>query len=83
MDIAVLSETKNKGKGEELLRNYIHFWSVVSKSSRAKTGVSILEKKEMKNKIINWEFVNERIIMIDMVLYARQMSIGLYRLITR
>jgi hypothetical protein len=39
MDIAVLSETKNKGKGEELLRNYIHLWSGVPKSSRAKAGV--------------------------------------------
>jgi hypothetical protein len=59
--------------------NYINFWGGVFKGFRAKVGVSILVKKAMKNKITDWEFVNERIIMIDMILYAREMSIvGLY-----
>jgi exonuclease III len=84
MDIVVLSETKNKGKGEELLRNCIHFWSVVCKSSREKNRGVILVRKGMKNKIINREFLNERIIIIGVVLYARQMPIvGLYSLIKR
>ena len=61
LDIVVLSETKKKGSGDEILDKYLHFWSGVDKGVRAQAGVSILIKKEFKHKIKNWRFINERI----------------------
>jgi len=38
-DITLLTETKNKGNGVEILGPYLHFYSGVSKEKRAKRGV--------------------------------------------
>lgn len=79
MDVVVLSETKRKGKGEEELDNYVHIWSGVSKAVRAKAGVSIMIKKIWKKRITNWTFINERIITVEMTLFAREVVIiGVY-----
>lgn len=79
MDIVVLSETKKKGKGEEEFGNYLHFWSGLSKDIRAKAGVSILIRSSWRRKITNWEFINERIITIDITLLSREVVIiGVY-----
>jgi hypothetical protein len=50
--VAVLSETHKKGKGDEYLEDFIHFWSGVNKGKRANAGVSILINKKYK-KIYN------------------------------
>ena len=79
MDVVILSETKRKAKGEEELGNYVHIWSGVSKSVRAKAGVSIMINKTWKKRITNWEFINERIIKVEMTLFAREVVIiGVY-----
>ena len=45
MDIVALTETKKKGKGSELIDEYIHLYSGVNKGSRAKAGVFYLSRK--------------------------------------
>lgn len=47
----MLTETKKKGHGEEYMGDFVHFWSGVDRSLRAKAGVSIVIKKSLKNRI--------------------------------
>jgi hypothetical protein len=61
-DIMILTETKKKGNGVEILGPYLHFYSGVPKKKRAKRGVSILVKKSYKRYITTWEAVNENMI---------------------
>ena len=75
MDIIVLSETKKKGCGEETLGNYLHFWSGVDKGTRAKAGVSILISKSLKSKIKNWKFINEKILLLELVIFGRELVV--------
>lgn len=44
MDIAVLTETKKKGKGSERIGEYTHLYSGVNMGDRAKAGVSVNER---------------------------------------
>jgi hypothetical protein len=37
-DVTILTETKKKGKGVEILGPYLHFHSAVPKEERAKRG---------------------------------------------
>ena len=41
LNITILTETKKKGNGVEILRPYLHFYRGVPKEKRAKRGVSI------------------------------------------
>jgi len=50
-DITILTETKKKGTGVEILGPYVHFYSGVPKEKRANRGVSILVKKRYKRYI--------------------------------
>jgi len=43
-DITILTDTKKKGNGVEILGPYLHFYSGDPKEKRAKRGVSILVK---------------------------------------
>ena len=52
----MLTETKKKGNGVEILRPYLHFYCGVLKEKRAKRGVSILVKKRY---MTTWEAINE------------------------
>ena len=51
MDVVVLTETKKKGTGSEILENYIHLFSGVKKYERAKRRLSILINKKWKGSI--------------------------------
>lgn len=51
LDIVILTETKLKGKGQEMVGSYLHIWSGIDKSKRAAAGVSILLKSKLKNSI--------------------------------
>jgi len=44
MDMVILTETKKKGTGSEILGNYIHLFSGVKKFERAKRGVLIFQQ---------------------------------------
>ncbi|XP_044745199.1 craniofacial development protein 2-like [Coccinella septempunctata] len=69
-DLAVLTETKRKGRGNEDLDNYIHLWSGVDKSRRAAAGVSILINKRHKNYIKTYEYRSERIMTLTLSIYG-------------
>jgi len=75
-DIAILTETKKKGNGVEILGPYLHFYSGVPKEKRAKRGASILVKKRY---ITTWEAVNENMIKLHMDLCGKKLCIlGIY-----
>jgi hypothetical protein len=65
-DITILTETKKKGNGVEILGHYLHFYSGVLKEKTAKRGVSILVKKRYKRYITTWEAINENMIKLHM-----------------
>lgn len=66
LDVCVLTETKKKGKGNEQIGKYIHFYSGVNKTQRAKRGVSIVVHQKLKNYIKEWEELDERIIKLEL-----------------
>jgi exonuclease III len=79
LDIIALSETKKKGCGEEVLGNYLHLWSDVDKWSRARAGASILIQRKWKSKTRNWRFMGERILIVELVTFGREVVvIGAY-----
>lgn len=81
VDVAVLTETKKKGRGSESWGDYDHFFSGVSKDQRAKRGVSILVHKRYRKLISNWEPINERLIKINLILNGYRVTVlGVYAL---
>ena len=79
LDVIVLTETKRKGRGQEISGGYIHFWSGVEKSERAKGGVSIMIKKKWKSSIKQLEEVDERFIIKELMMYGKEIVlIGTY-----
>ena len=77
--LVVLRETKNKGTGSETLGNYIHLFSRVKKYERAKRGVSVFVNKKWKSSVKNWEFIDERILKLDMNIWGYKLTIiGVY-----
>ena len=75
IDIAVLTETKKKGKGVEQLSDYVHIYSGVPKNNRACRGVSILINRKYINKLHNWDTINERIAVANLTLKGHRVSI--------
>jgi rRNA processing protein Gar1 len=75
MDVVVLTETKKKGTGNEILGNYKHLFSGVKKYERAKRGVSILINKKWKSSIKNWEPIDEKILKLDMNIRGYKLTI--------
>ena len=77
-DITILTETKKKGNGVEVLGPYLHFYSGVPKLKRAKRGVSISVKKRYKGNITTWEAVNENI-KLHMNIFGKKLCVlGIY-----
>jgi len=78
-DITILTETKKKGNGVELLGPHLHFYSGVPKEKRAKWGESILVKTRYKRYITTWEALNENMIKAHMNLFGKKLCIlGIY-----
>lgn len=79
IDIAVLSETKKKGNGNEFRDNYIHFYSGVDKDKRARAGISIALNKKFQKDVRNWSAINERLITMDLEVFGHKLIlIGVY-----
>lgn len=79
LDLVVLTETKLKGKGQELSGEYVHIWSGVGRDMRARAGVSVLIKKRHKDKITHCEEISERFIRVDLNVFGRGVTvIGVY-----
>jgi hypothetical protein len=74
-DITILTETKEKGNGFEILGPYLHFYSGILKEKRAKRGVYILVKKIYKGYITIWEVINENMIKLHMNLFGKKLCI--------
>lgn len=60
--ICVATETKMKLKGTKELENYVMIYSGVNQNCRAQAGVAILVKDSWKNKIVSYNWINERIV---------------------
>ena len=71
----ILTETKKKGNGVEVLGPYLHFYSGVPKETRAKQGVSILVKKRYKRNITTWEAINENMINLHVNMFGKKLCI--------
>lgn len=80
MEIIALTETKKKGSGTDIIGDYIHIYSGVPKDHRAKRGVSLLINKKWKNKITNWEPINENILKISLNVFQTDIIIAVYAL---
>lgn len=79
IEMVVLTETKKKGTGTEIINNYVHIFTGVPKHERAKRGVSIMIHKKHKDKITDFEPVNENIIRVNITINQKPVTIlGLY-----
>ena len=79
MDVVVLTETKMKGTGSEILGNYIHLFSGLKKYERAKRGVLVLVNKKLKGSIKIYESFDEWILKLDMNIWGYKLTIiGIY-----
>lgn len=67
IDICVFTETKKKGRGSEEIEEYMHFYSGVEKSMRARRGVSIAVHKKFRKNVKSWEEIDEQIISMEIV----------------
>lgn len=75
IDIAVLTKTKKKGSGTEFIADYLHIYSGVKKSERAKRGISIMIKRKHIVNLHHWETTNERIITANMQIKGHRITI--------
>ncbi|KAL3280906.1 hypothetical protein HHI36_004133 [Cryptolaemus montrouzieri] len=77
--IAVLSETKKKGREIEEVGNYIHIYSGINKEVRAKKGVSQVIRKKFKRCIKEWEYINESLVQVELKMMGNDIVIiGVY-----
>jgi exonuclease III len=68
IDIAVITETKKKNKGSEDIGKYITIYSGVPDNEWAASGVAILIRKDWKNKIQDYTWISDRILIIRLSL---------------
>lgn len=79
IDVCVLTEVKRKGRGSEMVGDYVHIFSGVAKDDRARRGVAIAVHKNLKKNIRSWEEVDEQIIKLEMIKNGRHIVIiGVY-----
>jgi exonuclease III len=71
VDIAAITENKNKGVGNSIIGEYLHFWSGVDKSKRAKSGVSLFIKTKYRKNIRDYECINDRCIKLTMKIFGQ------------
>ncbi|XP_054708323.1 uncharacterized protein LOC129218133 [Uloborus diversus] len=79
INIAVITETKKKLKGTQDIDDFVMLYSGVPQNKRAACGVAILLDKTWKNKIVNYTFVNERMIIVRLKFERGYLSVfGVY-----
>ena len=64
VNVAVISETKQKLKGTKIIGNHTMLYSGVSQQTRAQSGVALIIDHKWTSRITNWSFVNDRIITV-------------------
>lgn len=78
-DITIITETKKNLKGSKVQNKYILIYSGVPQSKRAPSGVAILLKKQLKNRIHSYKFISDSLICLRMKLEKGFMTIlGVY-----
>lgn len=75
VDVCVLSETKKKGFGIEEKHGFIHIYSGVPKEKRARAGVSVVIRGKYRKYIKDWEYVDERLLTMDIKIFGRSIVI--------
>lgn len=67
LEILAISETKKKGKGRaDLTNGHILIYSGVPDSQRAAAGVGCVIHKKLKDQIVAWKNVSERILQVEL-----------------
>lgn len=66
--ICALGETKTKGSGNYIIDNFVYYYSGVEPASRAVAGVGLLIDKQLNDRILEVQYINERILNITMQL---------------
>jgi exonuclease III len=78
-NIAVVSETKKKMKGTKEIDDYTFIYSGVEQTERARKGIAIMTDKKWKNTVLNYTYVNERILTIRLKIDREHSTItGVY-----
>ena len=76
LDILAVVETKKKGQGElQLDRGNLLIYGGVPKEKRAEAGVGCLLKKKWINRLKNIKFINERLLMLELMEGNTKLSI--------
>lgn len=66
LDILAVTQTKKKDKGITKLKyNYILIYSRVDNSDRARAGVGCIINKKLEQAIKNWNWMNERLLIVQ------------------
>jgi len=66
MNIVVLTKTKKKRSGTEIIGSYVHIFSGVPKHQRARRGVLIMIHKKHRRKITDFKMIeNENILRVN------------------
>ncbi|MGL4388826.1 MAG: reverse transcriptase domain-containing protein [Brevinema sp.] len=79
--LMIITETKKKGKGMEILNGGHGLWySGVKIEERAQAGVAILVNKKFNNKVEEWNYISERIITVQIKITGNEklLIVGCY-----
>lgn len=60
IDVCALQETKKKGKGQSIIREYILIYSGVKKEQRAKEEVALMVQNKFKDQIVVGHYINHK-----------------------
>ena len=64
VNITLVTETKKKLRGTKDMKDFVMIYSGDLAIKRESCGVAILVDNKWKNKIVNYKYVNERIIVL-------------------
>jgi len=79
IDIAIITETKNKNKGSQDIGNYVMIYCGVPANQWASSGVAIAIRKDWKHKIQDYTWISDRIIETRIKVLNRNFTIvGVY-----
>ena len=79
INIAVISETKEKLKGTKMIGTYTMLYSGVTQETRAQSGVALIIDHKWTSRKTDYSFVNDRIITVRLKTNRGHMTIiGVY-----
>jgi hypothetical protein len=79
LDTAIVSETKKKNKGSTDIGSYVIIYSGVPNENWAASGVALLIRKLLRNRILGYTWISPRIIQVKLRIACREFNIiGVY-----